>query len=166
VEMAGADRQAVGAPKILLNVPSNRPIPSEFIDRALRRLLSRVGVEGGELSVTFLEDEPIRVMNRTHLGHDWIPDVLSFSLHAAAEPLLGDVYVGLDQAERQAREHKVSREEELVRLALHGTLHTLGYDHPEAPDERAGTELYQLQEAILEELGFGGERPPMERGHR
>jgi rRNA maturation RNase YbeY len=44
-------------------------------------------------------------------------------------PYLGEIYISLEQARRQAREYKVTLKEELLRLATHGTLHLLGYDH-------------------------------------
>ena len=140
-------------PGLHLNVPSGRPVPEGRIRRAFDRLFDRVRVEAGEFSVTFLEDGPIRRLNRDHLDHDWVPDVLSFSLHDEGEAPVADIYVGLDQAARQAREHGVPTEEELVRLALHGALHTLGFDHPHDPSARDGSELYRLQEALLADTG-------------
>ena len=38
--------------------------------------------------------------------------------------------------------------EEVLRLAVHGTLHVLGYDHPEGA-ERAGSEMFTRQEELL-----------------
>jgi probable rRNA maturation factor len=148
--------------EIYLNAPSGRELPRELLRRALQRLLEREAVREGELSVTFLEDEEIRELNRRYLGHDWVPDVLAFPLHeadpaghdasGARGSFMGDVYVGLDQSGRQADELGISREEELVRLALHGTLHVLGYDHPEEADGSAASALYRIQEEILGEV--------------
>ena len=51
--------------------------------------------------------------------------------------LLGDVVIDVDQAERQAREGSWSVAEEMVLLAIHGTLHLLGHDHAELDEEAA-----------------------------
>lgn len=67
---------------------------------------------------------------------------------AGGPGLLGDVYIGLPQAARQAREVEISLEEEVARLAIHGTLHVLGHDHPEGED-RSGSPMYELQERLL-----------------
>ena len=61
---------------------------------------------------------------------------------------MGDIYVGVDQAARQASEHGVPDLEELVRLVIHGTLHVLGYEHSRAAlgreEKRASTESRSL----------------------
>jgi probable rRNA maturation factor len=132
-----------------LNAPGGHALPRALLLRALALLLEEEGVGEGELSVTFLPDGPMREMNRDWLGHDRVTDVLAFSLHEPGEPLVGDVYVGVEQGERQALEHGVERDEELIRLALHGTLHILGYDHPDSPEERAAAEQYRRQEQVL-----------------
>ena len=100
-----------------------------------------------ELSLTLLGDEEITELNRKYLGHDRPTDVISFTLGDAGD-LVGDVYLGVRQARRQAEEHGVPVTEELLRLAIHGTLHVLGYDHPEG-EERYGSPMFERQEHIL-----------------
>jgi probable rRNA maturation factor len=141
--------------RLHLNVPSGRKLPLERVDLAVRMIHRRAGREGAgdELSITFLEDDPIRALNRRYLDHDWVPDVLAFTF--PEPPPLGDVYVGLDQAVRQARDEGVPLEEELVRLAVHGTLHVLGSEHPEAPEDREASEHYRIQEAVVREVMDG-----------
>lgn len=99
--------------------------------------------------MTFLRDEAIRALNAEYLEHDWPTDVLSFALHAAGEPVLGDVYIGIDRARDEARSRDLSPMEEIVRLAVHGTLHILGDVHPEPAEEREGSEFFTLQEQLV-----------------
>ena len=42
---------------------------------------------------------------------------------------LGDVVISVEQAARQAKENKISMDEEIAQLILHGLLHLSGYDH-------------------------------------
>jgi probable rRNA maturation factor len=143
-----------------------------LLRRAVRDTLRGEGISNGELSLTFLDDPSIRDLNREWLGHDRVTDVISFALRGEgpptpAAPLLGDVYVGREQALRQAAEAGVPLEEELVRLAVHGVLHVCGHDHPEG-SERIASPMFRLQEervaAILgasrsaSEPTAGGER--------
>jgi probable rRNA maturation factor len=151
------------APEIHLAAPGGEPLPEALLLEALGAVLAGAGIRTGELSVTFLADGPIRALNHEWLAHDWVPDVLAFEL---APPLLGDVYVGLEQAARQAGEHGIPLEEELVRLAVHGTLHLVGYDHPEEPEARASSRQYQVQEVIVRRVmaGSGTADAPTEGG--
>lgn len=127
------------------------------VRQAAEAALEAQGVEVAEISLTLLDDAAIRALNRDHLDHDWATDVLSFALYAGDEPVLGDVYLGVDQAERQAAEEGVSTVEEIARLAVHGTLHVLGFDHPEESEGRADCEMYRVQEAIVASLDLAGE---------
>jgi len=127
------------------------PVASgRLLERAVVRTLAAEGRSLGEVSLTLLSDDEIRRMNLDYLGRDAPTDVISFSL-GDEDDLLGDIYVGVEQAGRQAAQWEVTVEEDLARLAIHGTLHVLGYDHPEGP-ERAASPMYELQEAYLGEL--------------
>ena len=121
------------------------------VERAVRETLSSEGIAEGEISVTFLSDARIQELNQQYLDHDLPTDVLSFALHDEGEPILGDVYIGADHALRQASELRLPLEEEVARLAIHGALHVLGYQHPEG-EEREGSELFRRQEIILRSL--------------
>lgn len=66
-------------------------------------------------------------MNRKHLNHDYVTDVLSFELERA-HGLETEIYINLDRARSQAREYGVSFTNETRRLLVHGMLHVLGYD--------------------------------------
>ena len=137
--------------RVLLGVvPEERAelVPEPRIRRGILLTLEQEGVDEAEISVTFVSDEMIQRLNRDHLGHDRTTDVLSFALHGSGSPPLGDIYIGLEQAVRQAREWKVPLDEELVRLAIHGTLHVLGYDHPEG-EGREDSLHFQRQEALV-----------------
>lgn len=131
-----------------VNAPDPEAAPVSLLERAVRRTLEEEGREEGEISVTLLPDDEIRAMNREHRGEDRTTDVLAFALHGEDEAPLGDVYVGVEQARRQAREAGVGWAEELVRLAIHGTLHVLGWDHPEG-EERDGSPMFRRQEELV-----------------
>jgi probable rRNA maturation factor len=109
------------------------------------------GVSDAEISLALLDDAAITALNRQHLQRDYAPDVLSFALYAQGERVVGDVYVGVEQAARQAEAAEVELEEELVRLAVHGTLHVLGMDHPDGAG-RARSAMFRRQEAIVSEV--------------
>lgn len=138
---------------VTVNVDEGTAADVGELERAVRHTLASQGVEEAELSLTLLDDEGIQDLNRRYLAKDRPTDVIAFTL--GKEPvLLGDVYLGYDQAGRQAGELGVPLDEELVRLAVHGTLHVLGHDHPDGP-EREESPMFALQEALVRELRGG-----------
>lgn len=111
------------------------------------------GIEDAEVELTLAGDGEMERLNFDHMGERGPTDVLSFPLHEWAlngreshltdddgiSPpgplLLGDVVIDIDQALRQAAEGNWGVVEELVLLAIHGTLHLLGHDHAEIDEE-------------------------------
>ena len=140
---------------VLVSAPG-RDEMAEPIQAAVEATVIECGEEVAEISVALLGDVRMREMNRKHLGHDYPTDVISFGLWAAGEPVVGDIYIGVEQAGRQADENGITLMEECLRLAVHGSLHVLGWDHPEDSAERLESEMYRLQEAILEGLSARG----------
>jgi len=143
---------ALSAILIHLNVPDKGSVPVALLEQGVRAVLTREGVTEGEISVTLLSDEEIREMNHRWLGHDRVTDVIAFALHETGGAPVGDVYVGLEQAERQAQELGLERSEEWLRLVVHGTLHVLGHDHPESGEGRAASPMYRIQEEVVDEV--------------
>lgn len=119
--------------------------------RAVRETLRACDVDEAEISLALLDDDGISALNRRWLDRDRPTDVVAFALHGEGEPPLGDVYIGVAEALRQAGAHGVPPREELVRLAVHGTLHVLGYDHPEG-QARMTSEMWLLQERLVTSL--------------
>ena len=90
-------------------------------------------------------------------------DVLAFALPQPDGTILGDVYLcraaARDWVRSNGRSGKGAAgrvEEELVRLAVHGTLHVLGYDHPEG-DHRTRSAMWRRQERYVKRLARAGQ---------
>ena len=94
-----------------------------------------------EASVLIVNDSRIRELNRQYRSIDSPTDVLAFAMGEGDfvdlhPQLLGDVVISADAALRQAEKAGHSLAEELGLLAIHGTLHLLGYED-ETPSGRA-----------------------------
>lgn len=98
----------------------------------INKLAKATVLMGGVLNVVFVNDKYIRALNKAYRGKDAPTDVLSFEY--GPDDLIGEVYVSVETAERQAKEHKHSLSDELIRLIVHGILHVHGYDHEEDED--------------------------------
>ena len=95
-----------------------------------------------ELSLLITSDSEIQKLNKEYRDKDKATDVLSFSMIEGLEspipqPVLGDIVISLETAERQAQEHDVNLYQELLRLLIHGLLHLCGYDHEDVSEEEA-----------------------------
>ncbi len=125
-------------------------MPRDLAVRAARTTLRSEHVDHAALSVAFVSDRTIATLNRDHLGRRGTTDVISFGfLPATSEaPVTGDIYIATDVARRAARERRITLREELVRLVVHGTLHVLGYDHPD-DDSRVTSDMWHRQERLV-----------------
>lgn len=150
--MAAAVRVQLGAALGVKAASAPDAAARRLIARAARATLRHANIGDAELSITLLDDKEIAAMNRDFLSHDVVTDVISFALYEEGEDPVGDIYIGLQQAERQAAANDIETTEELARLAVHGTLHVLGHDHPHDAAERTRSEMWQLQESILAEV--------------
>lgn len=119
------------------------------------------GARTTRVEVALLDAAAMRRLNRRVTGRRGLTDVLAFGLPQPDGRVLGDVYVCPAAAERyvekEGREERGAVDEELVRLAVHGTLHVLGYDHPEGPG-RIRSAMWRRQERYVRRLAGGGGR--------
>jgi probable rRNA maturation factor len=120
------------------------------VKAAALAVLTTEGVKDAMLSITFVGRAAMSELNRRYLGHHGPTDVLSFGLGRQGRrgPVVGDIYICPEIARANAARQDVSSQEELLRLVVHGTLHTLGYDHPEGAT-RTHSKMWRRQERIL-----------------
>jgi len=156
---------------------SSRAQWSAAARRAIRRCVRQVPFEndaskyfeGGEVSVSFVTDAEIAVLNAQYRGKNRPTDVLSWAQNEGEEfpdwpasfpeeaeeeasALLGDIVLSVETTLRQARERGHWAREEVEFLAVHGTLHLLGYDHQTGAARRA---MWKLQDRIIGDLAPG-----------
>ena len=110
-----------------------------------------------EVDVSLVDEKTIQDINREYRKIDRVTDVISFAFLDDKDPrdqindpnipqMLGEIFICLPQAKRQAEEIGNSLLRELRFLFVHGLLHLLGYDHMKKEDEEI---MFPLQEEIL-----------------
>jgi len=133
------------------------PLSAGRVRRVVRAVWSAEGRAAeppsrqADVSIVFVGPARMRLLNRAWKRHDRATDVLAFTLHSPGGGLTGEVYICAAIARAAAREHGVPAQEELVRLVVHGTLHLLGYDHPESA-ARTRSPMWRRQERFVEAL--------------
>lgn len=129
------------------------PLPRARVAALVRDVLRAERVSHAMISVTFVSNRVIRRMNREHLRRDRVTDVIAFGFRSAGRrsAIVGDIYIAADVARASAAANHVSAREELTRLVVHGTLHVLGYDHPDN-DARTRSTMWKKQERLVARL--------------
>lgn len=119
--------------------------------RVVERVLRAERVRAARVSVTFVDAAEMARLNWRHLRHRGPTDVISFPLADADGAVVGDIYVAPDVARAAARDYRIGVREELTRLLVHGTLHVLGYEHPEG-EARERSPMWRRQEELVKRL--------------
>ncbi len=136
------------------------PLGRARIGELVRGVLRAERVRNAMISVTFLPNRNMAALHRKHLDGADVTDVISFGFVPSGErsPVIGDIYVAPAVARSNARRHGVGVREELARLVVHGTLHVLGYDHPDDGLDRERSPMWRRQEQLLRRLHREGRR--------
>ena len=123
----------------------------EIVQTAVATTLETVGADDEtdfEVSILITDNKGIQEINKEYREIDAPTDVLSFPILQFDENgvmledsgdydgdllLLGDIVISLEKAQSQAEEYGHSLQREVGFLAVHSTLHLLGFDHMEEP---------------------------------
>ena len=108
---------------------------SEKIDFSLERrraykswiktIVSFYGKKVGEVNIIFTSNEYILSINQKFLNHNYFTDVITFAYNDK-DIVAGDIFVSIDQVRINGEEFRVTFENELSRVMIHGVLHLLG----------------------------------------
>ena len=112
-------------------------------------VLEILDINNWDLSVLFCTNRYIKSLNAQYRQKDEPTDVLSFPLgemSPAGRYLAGDIVISLEALEENTRFFRVSEDEELRRLLIHGILHLAGGDHSTNKMEES---MLKKQEEIL-----------------
>ena len=130
----------------VVNRQRKLPMDCERWQTFAAKALTVVPANGAGVTVAFVSDRAMRELNRRWRGKRGTTDVLSFpaeqdEFERQAGATLGDVVISVEQADRQARAHGLTCDDEIAQLILHGLLHLCGYDHETDDGEMNALEL-------------------------
>ena len=107
-----------------------------------------------ELALRVVGEEEGAYLNKTYRGKQGATNVLSFAAELSPDvpvPLLGDLVICAPVVQREAHEQNKPVRAHWAHMAVHGSLHLLGYDHQTAREARV---METLEIEILGQLGF------------
>ena len=122
---------------VVTNAHSTRGADEEALAQLIRRVVDAEGATLEFAGLVLCDHARLRALNRSHLGHDYDTDVLSFPLTDDEGVVDGEIYVDLDTAAERHEEFGSSYEEEVRRYVVHGVLHLLGYNDGTAEGKEA-----------------------------
>lgn len=112
---------------ISFNYESDFQLANEgFYEDWISRVIASENKEEGEISYIFCDDEYLHKINVEYLNHDDLTDIISFD-YSEGNILHGDIFISVERVQDNANDFKVSFEEELKRVIIHGVLHYCGY---------------------------------------
>ncbi|WP_374079428.1 rRNA maturation RNase YbeY [Bdellovibrio bacteriovorus] len=142
--------------QVLIVNESKHSVPRKFVNEWMEELTAelkqrrvvKAAQASRELTLVFLDKKPAQKINFEFRGKDYATDVLSFDSMDPSS--FGELVLCPDVLKRQAKEHKLTYQQELGYMLLHGVLHLLGYDHE--TNEKDAQEMFGLQDAVFEKL--------------
>ena len=133
------------------------------LEKVIREVLKLEDIDEKkcEISLSFVDEEKIRQLNKDFRSIDRVTDVLSFPIEdffnedrktLLDKPylMLGDVVICLDVARKQAKDLGHSFEREIMYLTCHSILHLLGYDHIDENDKKI---MRSKEKEVMKNLG-------------
>lgn len=128
---------------------------SEILEKGIEEL--KLGDKKVEVSLNLVGENKIKELNKKHRNKNKVTDVLSFPLgetrlkkHGILP--LGDIFICLPFAVKEAKRQEISLEKELAQLTVHGFLHLLGYDHENSVAE--SNKMKKTETAVLNRLNL------------
>jgi probable rRNA maturation factor len=92
----------------------------------IEKVVLEKGFEIGEINYIFCDDIYLHKLNVEFLQHDTLTDIISFD-NSLGKLISGDIFISVERVNENAVDFKVSFEQEIHRVMIHGVLHYMGF---------------------------------------
>ncbi len=148
------DDPPAGGPGQDVNVHVDRgvgrlPLAAARVRILALHVLGRERCKRAMLQFSFVSPTAISRVHRRWKGVSGATDIvtLEHQRDVPGAPVVGEIWIAPSVARANARDHGVTTRDELARLVVHGTMHALGWEHPE--DARERSRMWRRQERHL-----------------
>ena len=114
------------------------PLNLPKIKKWIKNTVSDEEKKTGDISFIFCSDGYLLNINRQYLDHDYYTDIITFD-YVEGDLISGDIFISADRIKENAVLFKVSFQNELNRIIIHGILHLIGYKDKESIDKMTMT---------------------------
>ena len=100
------------------------------------------------ISIIFCDNKTLNNFKIEYFNEDVFTDIVTFKIED--KPFLeAELYISTEMAIENAKEFKVSLDNEIIRLISHGILHLIGYDDS---NNSLSKRMFSVQEEIVEKF--------------
>ncbi len=136
----------------ILNQTEDR-IPRKFVKEWVGQVYKnlkkqKILIKEKDLIVVFVSTSKMKNLNSQFRGKNKPTDILSFE--PIEDGVLGELVLCLPVLKKQAKAHKLTLNEEIGYMLIHGILHLLGYDHE--TNEREAKLMFDIQDKLFDKL--------------
>ncbi len=138
---------------VIQNSIHDSSVNEHDLSSTLQKVLKVLGKGESELLIRLVNETEIQNLNKTYRHQDKSTNVLSFPSDLPIEineAILGDVVICTQVVLKESIEQHKSFNDHLTHMAIHGTLHLLGYDHIDTKDAQ---KMESLEIKILAKIG-------------
>ncbi|WP_435414114.1 rRNA maturation RNase YbeY [Polaribacter aestuariivivens] len=115
----------------------------------IENTIEKHNCEVGEINYIFCDDAYLHKLNVEFLHHDTLTDIISFD-NSLGKLINGDIYISVERVVDNANDFKVSFEDELHRVMIHGILHYIGFkDKTESEKKEMRTQENNALSSII-----------------
>lgn len=93
-------------------------------------------IKFGSLNIIFCGDEFIRKFNKEYLKHDYETDIITFQDTDNAGLTEGELIISIETIKENSKRFKVSYDNELMRVIIHGLMHLSGYNDKSGDEKK------------------------------
>ena len=152
---------------VFQNFTAERGLNEKFFKKILETAVKELKFKEKNigLSLNLVGESRIKELNKKYRGKNKITDVLSFPLDSQLKTEswklkiaksnmaifdLGDIFICLPFAKKQAKRENIDIEKKLAQLLVHGLLHLAGYDHNKSHNDTE--KMFKMESRILSKI--------------
>jgi len=129
----------------IFNKALNLKIEDSKVRELVHLTLNETHYEKINLNFIFCNDQTLNDFKVKYFNDDVLTDIVTFPIRNDSE-LEAEIYISHEMATQNAKEFKVSLNNEISRLIVHGILHLIGFNDTTKENKK---EMFEKQEQVI-----------------